>query len=223
MTHFLARWRPVAYALVTALVCAPLASAADKAGDFTHYVLALSWNSAWCAAEGDARDNGRGAPQCHPRHAHGWLLHGLWPQRERGWPEFCRTAERDPSHRMSRDMADIMGSSGLAWHQWKKHGRCSALSARDYYALSREAYEAITRPDILRRVSAPITLDPDIVEQAFLEVNPDLKPSGMAVTCRAGQIREVRICLSKALVPRACTPQVARGCSAESATFLPMR
>ena len=39
------------------------------------------------------------------------------------------TAERDPSRRESQQMADIMGSGGLAWHQWQKHGRCSGLSA----------------------------------------------------------------------------------------------
>ncbi|MEM7507523.1 MAG: ribonuclease T2 [Pseudomonadota bacterium] len=223
MTVFQAALRMMKLPLFCALAGTAPAQAADEPGDFTHYVLALSWNAAWCQAEGDARNNGRGADQCHPRHAHGWLLHGLWPQAERGWPEYCRSALRDPSRRMSREMTDIMGSSGLAWHQWKKHGRCSGLQAADYYALSREAYEAIARPELLRRVSKPVTLDPDIIKQAFLEANPDLKPSGIAVTCRDGQIREVRICLSKALVPRACTAQVARGCRSQTVEFLPMR
>lgn len=199
------------------------AQSPDKAGDFSHYVLALSWNAAWCQAEGDARDGGRGAAQCDPKHAHGWLLHGLWPQRERGWPADCRTSQRDPSRAMTGAMADIMGSGGSAWHQWKKHGRCSALDPRAYFDLAREAYGSVTRPDVLRRLEDSVRLDPDIIEQAFLEANPGLKPSGVAVTCRDGLIREVRICLSKSLVPRACSPDTARGCRADTATFLPMR
>ena len=198
-------------------------SAQDRAGDFTHYVLALSWNAAWCTAEGDAFDGGRGAPQCDSRHNHGWMLHGLWPQRERGWPEYCRSTVRDPSRRQSREMADIMGSRGSAWHQWKKHGRCSGLEAQAYFDLAREAYDNVDRPQILRKLDREVTLAPDVIEQAFLESNPDLKPSGVAVTCRDGLIREVRICLSKALVPRACGPDTSRGCRADKATFLPVR
>ncbi|MEL6477467.1 MAG: ribonuclease T2 [Pseudomonadota bacterium] len=209
--------------LLLALVLPATASAEDNPGDFSHYVLALSWNAAWCTAEGDGWDNGRGAPQCDPRHAHGWLLHGLWPQRERDWPEYCKSSLRDPTRRMSAAMADIMGSPGSAWHQWKKHGRCSGLEAGAYFDLSREAYGVISRPEILRRLDREVQIGPDVIEEAFLEANPQLRASGVAVTCRDGLIREVRICLSKALVPRACGAAVARGCRAESAAFLPMR
>ena len=51
--------------LVLGLLLLPsLARAGDRAGDFTHYVLALSWNATWCALEGDRRK----AAQCDPRH-----------------------------------------------------------------------------------------------------------------------------------------------------------
>ncbi|MEM9735676.1 MAG: ribonuclease T2 [Pseudomonadota bacterium] len=199
------------------------AVAEDRAGDFSHYVLALSWNAAWCDAEGDGWNEGRGAAQCDPRHAHGWMLHGLWPQRERGWPEYCRSNERDPARRETRAMADLMGNGGSAWHQWKKHGRCSGLSAQAYFDLSREAFARVTRPEVFRRLDREVRIDPDVVEEAFLEANPDLDATDLAVTCRDGVIREVRICLSKALVPRACTPEVARGCRADTASFPPMR
>ena len=195
------------------------AQAQEKGVEFTHYVLALSWNASWCRIEGDARE----ADQCDPRHDFGFTLHGLWPQGERGWPEYCRSPYRDPSRGQTRRMADIMGSPGLAWHQWKKHGRCSGLTAEDYFALSREAYDMIRRPDLLRRVDKDITLSPDVVEQAFLEANPALKPSQLAVTCRNGLVQEVRICLSRALVPRTCTPKTERGCRAKSVTLPPMR
>jgi ribonuclease I len=43
-------------------------------------------------------------------------------------------------------MADIMGGAGLAFYQWKKHGRCSGLSAPGYYAVARQAFESVTMP-----------------------------------------------------------------------------
>ena len=196
-----------------------LASLPARAEEFTHYVLSLSWNASWCTIEGDARR----ADQCDPRHDYGFVLHGLWPQAERGWPSFCRTPERDPTRRETAAMADIMGSPGLAWHQWKKHGRCSGLSAEEYFKLSRDAWEMIRRPEVLRKVDKRLQLPPGVVEKAFLEANPDLRPNQLAVTCKDGFVQEVRICLTKGLVPRACAPQTERGCRAGTVILPPMR
>jgi ribonuclease T2 len=209
-------WKVKIIALLAAV--APWPCLADD-NAFTHYVLSLSWNASWCAIEGDSR----GSEQCDPRHDHGFILHGLWPQGERGWPEYCRSNQLDPSRRQSAAMADIMGSSGLAWHQWKKHGRCSDLSAQEYFDLAREAYEMIERPGLLRRLEKTVRLPPDVIEKAFLEVNPGLKANQLAVTCKDGLVQEVRVCLSKALVPRACSPRTERGCRMKSAEFPPMR
>ena len=204
---------------IALLITALPARAADRAGDFTHYVLALSWNASWCRIEGDARR----AEQCDPRHDIGFTLHGLWPQRERGWPEYCRTRHSDPSRQQSASMSDIMGSPGLAWHQWKKHGRCSDLAAQEYFDLAREAFEMIERPAVLRKLDKQVRVDPAVIEKAFLEANPGLRPNQIAVTCRDGLLQEVRICLSKALVPRACGARTERGCRMKSVTLPPMR
>ncbi|KIC21564.1 ribonuclease T2 family protein [Leisingera sp. ANG-Vp] len=215
--------RALAAGLLTgaALLCAPLTAAADgePAGEFDYYVLALSWSPNWCELEGDAR----GADQCHPRHDHGWTLHGLWPQFHRGWPSYCRTAEAPPSRAMSRGMADIMGSPGLAWHQWKKHGTCSGLSARRYYALMREAYSRVTRPAIFRKLGKPVTLPASLVEQAFLKENPVLSRDSLTITCRDGAIQEARVCLSKDLQPVPCGRDVIKDCALKNARFAPVR
>ena len=191
----------------------------ERAGEFDYYVLALSWSPNWCALEGDAKRS----DQCHPRHDHGWILHGLWPQYDRGWPSYCRTTQAPPSRSMTKAMSDIMGTSGLAWHQWKKHGTCSGLSANAYYDLSREAYGLITRPAAFRKLDKPVTLPASLVEKAFLQANPRLKPDMLTVTCRDGHIQEVRVCLSKALVPTHCGPDVIRDCTLDSAHFAPVR
>lgn len=191
----------------------------ESPGDFDYYVMALSWNASWCEREGDAR----GADQCDPKHDHGFTLHGLWPQSERGWPSFCRTSKRDPTRRLSGEMVDIMGSSGLAWYQWKKHGRCSDLSGADYYRLSREAYASVTRPPILRQLPRDMALPPKVIEEAFLEANPDMEADGVTVACRDGYIAEVRICLTRQLKPRRCSREVRRDCSASAAEMPMMR
>lgn len=206
-------------ALIWLLMASPLAAQEHRAGVFDYYVLSLSWSPTWCALEGDAR----GSEQCEPRHDHGWILHGLWPQYERGYPEYCKTSERAPSRRMTREMADVMGTSGLAWHQWKKHGTCSGLSAPDYYAVSREAYAGVTRPEVFRKLEKPVRLPASVVEEAFLQSNPDLEAKGITITCKAGHIQETRICLTRDLSPRTCGADVLLDCASPSALFTPVR
>lgn len=207
--------------LVLCLVwLAGMASAqGDRAGDFDYYVLALSWTPTWCAIEGDAR----GAPECAAGQGRGFTLHGLWPQYEQGWPSFCATDTRPPSRAMTAAMKDIMGSSGLAWHQWRKHGSCSGLSAAMYFQLSRQAYERVERPAILRELDRAVRLPAGVIEEAFLEENPQLRGDMLTVTCRDGRVQEVRICLTRDLEPRACAPDVARDCRLQDALLAPLR
>ncbi|WP_298676388.1 ribonuclease T2 [uncultured Lentibacter sp.] len=188
----------------------------ERAGEFDYYVMALSWSPNWCALEGAAK----GSPQCDE--VHGWVLHGLWPQYHRGWPSFCPTLEPNPPRSLTNTMADIMGTSGLAWYQWKKHGVCSGLSARAYYALSRKAYESVVRPPVFRRLDKTIRLPASVIEEAFLKENPALSRDMITITCRAGHIQEVRICLSKELSPVPCGRDVSRDCTLKDALFEPV-
>ena len=202
------------------IVTAGMAVAAgEKSGSFDYYVLSLSWSPNWCALEGDARQS----DQCDPSHDHGWILHGLWPQYNRGWPSFCPTAERPPSRAMTAGMADIMGTGGLAWHQWKKHGTCSGLSAPAYFALSREAYGRVTRPEVFRKLHRAVKLPASVVEEAFLKANPAFEPDGITITCSAGHIQEARICLSRDLDPVPCGRDVVKDCTLSDAVFTPVR
>lgn len=191
----------------------------EPAGEFDYYVLSLSWSPSWCAIEGDAR----GSDQCDDRHAYGWMLHGLWPQYNRGWPAHCRTTHSPPSRSMTSEMVGVMGSSGLAWHQWNKHGTCSGLSAADYFSLSLEAYARVTRPEVLRRLDQPVRLPVDVIKDAFLVSNPDLTPDMLTVICRDGRIYETRLCLSKTLEPIPCGSDVLRDCTLDKALLDPIR
>lgn len=201
------------------LMISPVWAEGERAGDFDYYVLSLSWSPTWCAVEGDARN----ADQCDPQHDYGWILHGLWPQNERGWPSYCRTPHKDASRGQTRGMRDIMASGGLAWHQWKKHGRCSGLSAGDYFETSRRAYGSVVRPSVFRKLKDPVKLPAKVVEEAFLKENPDLSANMLTVTCRDRRIQEVRICLNKDLQPRRCGSDVIRDCTMSDALLDPIR
>lgn len=190
-----------------------------RASDFDYYVLSLSWSPSWCAIEGDAR----GAAQCEASAGHGWVLHGLWPQHDSGWPSYCKTPAPPPTRTMTARMTDIMGNSGLAWHQWRKHGNCTGLSAERYFALSRDAFEAVRRPEVLRDLDQPIRISANTVEAAFLRVNPGWTRDMLTITCREGRIHEARLCLTKDLAPRECGRDVVRDCQLEDAILAPVR
>ncbi len=207
--------------LTIAALCWAVAARAEgeRAGDFDYYVLSLSWSAAWCALEGDSRSD----PQCDAGRRLTFVLHGLWPQHEEGWPSFCRTGERDPTRAETAAMADVMGGAGLAFYQWKKHGRCSGLSAPDYYRTAREAFHRVKVPPVFADVSRPLTLPASVIEEAFLEANPGLARDEITITCADGLIQEARVCLTPALAFRRCGDDVIRDCRLKDAVLEPVR
>lgn len=191
----------------------------ERAGEFDYYVMSLSWSAAWCALEGDARRD----PQCDAGRGLTFVLHGLWPQYETGWPSYCRTVERDPTRAETSVMADVMGGAGAAFYQWKKHGRCSGLSPSDYYRTARDAFGRVAIPDLFKGVSRPLTLPASVIEDAFLEANPGLSRDQVTVTCKDGLIQEARICLTRDLEFRRCGADVIRDCRLKDALLEPVR
>lgn len=184
-------------------------NAADDGLPFDFYVLSLSWSPSYCAAEGDDAD----PMQCAARPAHGFIVHGLWPQFEEGWPEYCdEGAASALSPGLIGSMLDIMPSRGLVAHQWEKHGTCTGLAPADYFAVTREAIGSIELPE----AAAGGRVDPDEVENAFLDRNPEMPAEGIAVTCDGKRLREVRICLDPDLGFRACPEIDERACRRSS-------
>lgn len=188
---------------------------------FDHYLLALTWMPSFCELEGDAREDAR----CAPGSAHGWMVHGLWPQQTGGrWPEFCETPHRNPSRRDTAAQADLYGAGHAAWHQWNKHGRCSGLSAGDYYALTRAALDRFTLPDLFDGVTDALTVSPAVIEHAFIEANPALDEQMMVTTCRSDAIVELRLCLTRDLMPRICDAELfLRECALDAARLPGLR
>lgn len=191
----------------------------ERAGDFDYYVMALSWSANWCAATGDDRRD----QQCDAGRGITFVLHGLWPQNERGYPSYCRTGQADPSRADTATVADVFGGAGAAFYQWKKHGRCAGLSARAYYALARKAFASIQISSVFPKINKDLKVPASVIEGAFLEANPRLSRDQVTVTCARGRIQEVRICLTKDLDPRRCGPDVIRDCTLDDAELRAVR
>ena len=171
-------------------------------GDFDFYVLALSWSPAFCESTG----NTRGSPQCDPGRRLGFVVHGLWPQYERGSPSRCDG--RNAPRYVIDETADIFPDPGLARHEWRTHGTCSGLDPRAYFRAVRRARDMVRIPEPLQSLSRDGQTTGQSVERAFADVNPGLRPDMMAVTCGRGELREVRICIEKDLSGFRRCPQV---------------
>jgi ribonuclease T2 len=197
-----------------ALIASP-SRAEDRPGDFDFYVLALSWSPTWCATEG----RGSASPQCRAGAGHGFVLHGLWPQRDTGRPEFCFEG-RAPwvADEIAAEMADIMPDRELVFSEWRKHGTCTGLSTAGYFATSREAFDRIVVPPAFA-APAGRTISASEAEQSFVAVNPGLQAEGIAISCADGLLKEVRICLNRALDFRSCEEIDRRGCRQKRLTL----
>ncbi|MBX9451294.1 MAG: ribonuclease [Mesorhizobium sp.] len=203
---------PLLAVLLVASACAPSASQQPDlpTGDgYDFFVLSLSWSPSYCAAEGSDANR----QQCGTGRDHAFVVHGLWPQFESGWPEFCDSAEpaRVPDATV-RQMLDVMPSAGLVGHQWRKHGSCAGMSQQDYFSVVRTARNRINIPTRFARSAKRVEIEPDDVEADFIAANPTMPEDGIAVTCDGRFVREVRICMTKELEFRSCAEVNARAC-----------
>lgn len=183
------------------------AGRADEPGRFDYYVLALSWSPQYCASEARPGDM-----QCARPFA--FVVHGLWPQHERGWPRDCGRGEYLADALIEKALR-FMPSKPLVIHEWRKHGVCSGLSAADYFATTERAYRSIKIPAAYQQPTQPLTRKVSQLEGDFLAANRGLKSSGIAVQCSSRYLREVQVCLDKSLQPRACGADVRDRCQGD--------
>jgi ribonuclease T2 len=190
-------------------------------GEFDFYVLSLSWSPSFCEETAE-RGGGRSQIQCGGR-SYAFVVHGLWPQYESGFPEYCQR----PAPRLNRSivssMLDLMPAPGLIFSEWDKHGTCSGLTDRNYFETVRKARAAIKIPAEYLELSQAKTVAPAEVEEAFVKANPGLSNSAVSVTCNRTRLSEVRICLGKELQFRACEEIDRRACRRDQVTMPPIR
>jgi ribonuclease T2 len=195
----------------------------NEPGKFDFYVLSLSWSPSFCEASQerdqerdqersrDRQANRAGDPQCGGR-PFAFVVHGLWPQYEQGFPAFCQV----PAPRIDRaivgEMLDLMPSPRLIFHEWDRHGTCSGLSANAFFETVRKARAVVKIPADYLELDKPITVTPEEIAQAFLKANSGLPRGAIAVTCDSKRLSEVRICLGKDFAFHDCAEVTRRAC-----------
>jgi ribonuclease T2 len=217
-------FRSLVLAVLIGLASSAGASAQDRRqnapGDFDFYVLSLSWSPSFC--EANSERGGRQQMQCGGR-PYSFVVHGLWPQYEDGFPEYCE----QPSPRLERgimtSMLDLMPAPGLIFNEWDKHGTCSGLGARRYFETVRKARALVKIPAEFIDLAESKSVSPADVESAFIKANPGLSASGVAVTCNRTRLSEVRICLSKDLQFRSCDEVDRQACRRDQVVMPPVR
>jgi ribonuclease T2 len=179
---------------------------AGTPGDFAYYLLSLSWSPAFCLAS-------PGAAECNGPRRYGFIVHGLWPQYEHGWPEHCDVHVSVPDD-VVQGIADLMPARGLVYHEWSTHGTCSGLEPSAFFELLRRARAAVSIPQELSNPTQAVERPPADIVSAFLRANPRLPAQSVVVTC-SGQgsprLREVHVCFDRGLAPRACSADALRG------------
>jgi ribonuclease T2 len=220
ISRFTAAGAVAAWLLALSAIAVPAEDARqNEPGEFDFYVLSLSWSPSFCDAGGD---RAKGQAECGER-PYSFVVHGFWPQYEKGFPEFCQ----QPSPRLDRNivssMLDLMPAPRLIFHEWDRHGTCSGLPARAYFETIRKARAIVKIPPEFIDVKSELTVTPDEVEEAFTKANPGLSRGGMAVGCDNKRLREIRICMTRELAFRDCAEVERRSCRRDKLVMPPVR
>jgi ribonuclease T2 len=172
------------------------------AGQFDYYLLSLSWAPNYCAEHPNDRSS-----ECRIGGHHTFVLHGLWPQASSGPPPMsCSNASPVAADTVDH-MLNFMPTRSLIQHEWQKHGTCTGLSAQDYFAQAESAYTHVQVPQQYRSLNQERQVDVSEVEKSFAEAN-SAPPEAFRVSCYAGELVSLEVCVDKNLQHRSCTESV---------------
>jgi len=210
----MSRQRDVAFLLLLTLILPSFTSAKhrrpadDTPGNFDFYLLTLSWAQEFCATHPSSRS----AFECDTKRHYGLVVHGLWPQNNDGsYPEKCAPA-RPVAQATVQQMLTIMPDRGLIQHEWATHGTCSGLATADYFSYIQTAFGKVQVPQELRVTTQQSSMSPSEIEQKLAVAN-HASAEAFRISCSAGELVAVEVCLTKDLQLRECGPAV-RDCPA---------
>jgi ribonuclease T2 len=186
-------------------------------GKFDFYVLALSWSPSFC--EGKSR----GGMQCAGDKPFSFVVHGLWPQFNKGYPEFCQMPSPELDRRTVSNMLDIMPAPNLVKHEWEKHGTCAGVSSYKYFETVRKARATVKIPVEYENLTQHLTVSGEEVEAAFIKSNPTLKSDMISVQCNRRNLSEVYICVGKDMHFVSCPEVDSRACRRDKMSMPPAR
>lgn len=210
-------------AAILCFFCAALCLAAlrqhgapKSQGEFDYYLLSLSWAPSYCAGHPNDR-----SAECRAGQRANFVLHGLWPQSDGGQPPTNCAPASPVSAAVARHMLQYFPSRSLIQHEWSTHGTCSGFSSADYFGKVEQAFNGVKIPDEFRNLDRGQTLSVKEIEQSFASVNNG-PVEAFRISCHAGELVGVEVCLSKDLQYQACT-QSARECPVPQVLMRPVK
>lgn len=206
---------------VPASVEAPAPRRADYVNDdlpIDYHALVLSWSPQYCEGQRHRRGGGqKDAFQCFSGNRFEWVVHGLWPQNGRAssgkqHPRHCQASGPLPVALVKRHLC-MMPGADLMQNEWQAHGTCGWPTPERYFADIQKAYGSLRRPTTADMLGAAANAGPNRlvettagdIKQAFLKLNPALPKDSLRVNVASGsRLKEIWVCLDKALKPMAC-------------------
>ena len=180
---------------------APVPDGPVRRAPVASYVLAASWSPEYC------RFNlRRDEIQCSGRFGRfGFVLHGLWPQAERGpAPQWCPTRAGLSPGTIRRNLCMTPAPSLMA-REWAKHGSCMVRTPETYFRIGGILWRSLDWPDA-DRLSRRRNLTAGDLREAFVIANPAWSPEQVGIeTSRSGWLRGLRLCYGKNFMPRNCS------------------
>ncbi len=175
--------------LVGSLLWISAAQGKGHAGEFDYYAMALSWSPEHCAIKPGDRE------QCARKL--GFVLHGLWPQYQRGYPASCTRERLDAD--MEQQFAGLYPSRFLYRHEWEKHGTCSGLSQEAFHQLASDLRQKVKIPADYQSPEEPLRKNSFQLKADMASANEWLAPDNITVACADGGrfLREIYICINK--------------------------
>lgn len=189
-------------------------------GKFDYYVLALSWQPAFC----ETRPNKTECVSQNQRRfdAKNFVLHGLWPNTRRNSGDnygycnvpgklrkgnWCDLPALKLSDAVRKRLPTFMPGSAscLQRHEWYKHGTCSGLSANEYYALADKLVRMVSKTEFSKFISSNIGryVKRNTVLKAFEKEFGKGSRSFLELKCKSAKgikfLTEIRIYLQKNL------------------------
>ncbi|MGB7418958.1 MAG: ribonuclease T [Erythrobacter sp.] len=168
----------------------------------TGYTLALSWSPEFCKPREGQRAH---RVQCSGQNGRfGLVVHGLWPEGARIWPQWC-TTRAAPTPAQVRASLCMMPSTRLVARQWAKHGSCMAKRPGTYLNVTSILWRSLRIPDY-DRISREDGLTAGRIRAAFAEANRGWETPAIGVKLNErGWLEEMRLCYSERFRPARCT------------------
>ncbi len=180
-----------------------IAYAGGTPGQFDFYVLALSWSPTYCDENNDPQ-------QCSIGKRLGFVLHGLWPQYDKGYPSEC--SSKQMPEKVKAEFPGLYPNDKLFAHEWEKHGTCSGLTPMQYLTLSKKLKESVSIPKVYRKPDKPLRVTAEEIAEVFQRANPQFQDTSFAVYCAdSGRfLREILVCFDPDGSPTSCSDEIRR-------------